>query len=101
MKCNNCSVNLSDDNGYGYIVDELKKTRDNIDDIIKKIEARKEKDTIINEVLNTDYENEKQESTAKTTQQDIINAYVLNKILNPRTTRAYPFYTNRYDWYWY
>ena len=53
-----CDIDFSDDNGYGYILDELKATRNRIDNIIKLLESRMEKDNVIDEILNTDYLND-------------------------------------------
>ena len=58
--CGMCNIDLSDDNGYKYVLDELRATRAQIDNIIKVIEKRIEKDAIINEVLNTDYDDEEE-----------------------------------------
>ena len=55
-----CNIDLSDDNGYKYVLDELRATRAQIDNIIKVIEKRIEKDAIVNEVLNTDYDDEEE-----------------------------------------
>lgn len=56
--CNVCDTDFSKDNGYKYVLDELKATRAHLDDIIGVIEKRMEKDAIIDKVLNTDYEDE-------------------------------------------
>ena len=54
-----CSLgNFNEDNGYKYILDELKTTRAQIDNVIDIIEKRIEKDAIINDVINTDYDDE-------------------------------------------
>lgn len=53
-----CNIDFSNDNGYKYILDELKTTRAHIDEIIKIIESRIEKDAVINKVLNTEYSDE-------------------------------------------
>jgi hypothetical protein len=57
-KCNACNIDFSSDNGYGYVLDELKATRAQIDKIIDVIEKRIEKDALINDILNTDYEDD-------------------------------------------
>ena len=49
-----CSMNFSEDNGYRYIIDELKDFRTQIDNTINLLENRVEKDNIIDEILSTD-----------------------------------------------
>lgn len=56
-------IDWNKDNGYGYVLEELKATRAHIDSIIKTIEMRIEKDAIIDEVLNTDYPDEVEDDT--------------------------------------
>lgn len=51
--CNMCNLDFSSDNGYEYVLEELKTTRKHIDNVIKIIEKRMEKDAIIEEVLNS------------------------------------------------
>lgn len=60
--CDMCDIDFSDDNGYKYVLDELKATRAHIDSIINVIEMRIKKDAIIDEVLNTNYEDEEKVS---------------------------------------
>lgn len=57
-KCNTCDVDFNEDNGYKYVLDELKATRKHLDEIIDVIEKRMKKDAIIDEVLNTEYDDE-------------------------------------------
>lgn len=83
--CDMCNIDLSNDNGYKYVLDELRATRAQIDNIIKVIEKRIEKDAIINEVLNTDYDDE--EEVAKEEKDDtaldaIINAIAISNAMN-------------------
>ena len=54
----NTTCDFSKDNGYKYILDELKSTRDNINDIINMLENRIEKDALINDVLDGNYDDE-------------------------------------------
>ena len=55
-ECGCCSdVHLND---YDEIIAQLKETRDNIDKMITSLEHRKVKDSVINQILNSDYEEE-------------------------------------------
>lgn len=61
--CNNecsghCNIDLSEDDGYQYIIDELKDVRKRCDRIINLLEKRTEKNNIIDEVLSNDCEEE-------------------------------------------
>ena len=58
--CNNCTcgIDFSEDNGYKYVLDELKAIRAHVDKTINLLEKRIEKDKIINEVLSTEYDEE-------------------------------------------
>lgn len=97
--CDMCNIDLSDDNGYKYVLDELRATRAQIDNIIKVIEKRIEKDAIINEVLNTDYDDE--EEVAKEEKDDtaldaIIKAIAISNAMNgtgKNNKRIYPWWS--------
>lgn len=83
--CDMCNIDLSNDNGYKYVLDELRATRAQIDNIIKVIEKRIEKDAIINEVLNTDYDDEEEvakEEKDDTTLDAIIKAIAISNAMN-------------------
>lgn len=83
--CDMCDIDLNDDNGYKYVLDELRATRAQIDNIIKVIEKRIEKDAIINEVLNTDYDDEEEvtkEEKDETALDAIIKAIVISNAMN-------------------
>lgn len=109
--CDICGdVDFSDDNGYKYVLDELKNTRDNIDNIIKVIESRIEKDAIIDEVLNTDYPDDEynidmrtpsDEATIKAIEKALSDYDALKR--RQRTRRTYPWWsiypTNTTVWY--
>lgn len=58
--CDTCDIDFSKDNGYGYAIDELKAVRAHIDDVIRLMETRIEKDAILDEVLNTSYKDDKE-----------------------------------------
>ena len=49
----NADIDFSDDNGYRYVLEELKATRAHIDEIINVIEMRMKKDAIIDKVMAT------------------------------------------------
>ena len=57
-----CSCNCYDDfkgiDEYDDIIEQLKETRNSIDRMIRALEHRKMKDNVINEILNTEYEDE-------------------------------------------
>lgn len=96
----NCDIDFSNDNGYGYVLDELKATRDHIDDIIRVIEKRVEKDAIIDEVLNTDYNDEVDEQEICDIKDNIdldtlAGAIALSKVLssNQKKKHSYPWWS--------
>lgn len=94
-----CNIDLSDDNGYKYVLDELRATRAQIDNIIKVIEKRIEKDAIINEVLNTDYDDEEEvtkEEKDDTALDAIIKAIAISNAMNgtgKNNKRVYPWWS--------
>ena len=73
-KCNT-DADWSNDNGYKYVLDELKATRAQIDNIIKVIEGRIQKDAIIDEVLNTEYEDDTQTDDASELLKQLLDEY--------------------------
>lgn len=93
--CNMCNVDFGNDNGYEYVLDELKATREHIDNVIKIIEKRIEKDAIIEKVLNTDYQDDCEElkqdnEQNRTTLDDITEAIARrNAIHSWNTTLPY------------
>lgn len=94
-----CNIDLSSDNGYKYVLDELRATRAQIDNIIKVIEKRIEKDAIINEVLNTDYDDEEEvaeEEKDETALDAIIKAIAISNAMNgidKNNKRVYPWWS--------
>lgn len=107
-----CDIDFSEDNGYGYILEELKATRAHIDEIIKIVELRMKKDKIIDEVLDTEYPDdedvldglreavegsqEPKQEARKTTPIDIdtlIKVASINNILNGPMRPRYPWRT--------
>ena len=93
-----CNIDLSNDNGYKYVLDELRATRAQIDNIIKVIEKRIEKDAIINEVLNTDYDEEEvaKEEKDDTALDAIIKAIAISNAMNgtgKNNKRVYPWWS--------
>ena len=97
--CGMYNIDLSDDNGYKYVLDELRATRAQIDNIIKVIEKRIEKDAIINEVLNTDYDDEEEvaeEEKDETALDAIIKAIAISNAMNgidKNNRRVYPWWS--------
>ena len=80
--CNNrtCDMDFSEDNGYKYVLDELKAIRAQVDKTINLLEKRMEKDKIINEVLSTEYDNEEDIEDDDIDFYEILEAY--NKALD-------------------
>lgn len=80
--CNNCTCDMdfSEDNGYKYVLDELKAIRAHVDKTINLLEKRMEKDKIINEVLSTEYDNEEDVEDDDIDFYEILEAY--NKALD-------------------
>ena len=80
--CNNCTCDMdfSEDNGYKYVLDELKAIRAQVDTTINLLEKRMEKDKIINEVLSTEYDNEEDIEDDDIDFYEILEAY--NKALD-------------------
>ena len=102
--CNQCGIDAdwSKDNGYKYVLDELKSTRAHIDEIIKVIEMRIEKDAIIDEVLNTDYPDDTQDDNKEKDDNkhdididDFVKAIAIQKVLDSLTP-----YSKKYPSYW-
>lgn len=105
--CDMCDIDFSDDNGYRYVLDELKTTRAHIDAIINTIEMRIKKDAIIDEVLSTDYEDEEDASLDNVIERDklhkddvtaldsILKAIAINNAMNNVNKK-----TNRYTYPW-
>ena len=107
--CNFCAID-NEDNGYKYILDELKRIRNDIDTTIHLLEKRVEKDNIIDNILATDckdFEDDKDSNDVDI--DELLTA--LNKIkrrpyypnegytrIGPKNVTWYP--PNR-PWYWY
>lgn len=73
-------MDFSEDNGYKYVLDELKAIRAHVDKTINLLEKRMEKDKIINEVLSTEYDNEEDIEDDDIDFYEILEAY--NKALD-------------------
>lgn len=73
-------MDFSEDNGYKYVLDELKAIRAHVDKTINLLEKRMEKDKIINEVLSTEYDNEEDVEEDDIDFYEILEAY--NKALD-------------------
>lgn len=83
----NADIDLSDDNGYRYVLEELKATRAHIDEIINVIEMRMKKDAIIDKVLDTEYENEDTKVSIKNSDKEaaldaLIKAIAIKNAMN-------------------
>ena len=73
-------MDFSEDNGYKYVLDELKAIRAQVDKTINLLEKRMKKDKIINEVLSTEYDNEEDIEDDDIDFYEILEAY--NKALD-------------------
>ena len=99
--CNMCDIDFSDDNGYKYVLDELKATRARLDDIIRILENRIEKDAIITNVLDTDYDDEdeqlneqkKNDTTLDEIMKTIAIQNAINNLDNNKKRRIYPWWS--------
>lgn len=86
---------------YDSLIEDLTHTRDEIDSLIKTLEARKYKDKTINDILSSDYEEEKQDDTDVKELEKLLKYIIerpVNEIVkkkNPNTT--YP-YSQPYRW---
>lgn len=89
MPCN-CNDKVCDIKGneLDYIIEELKKTRDNIDRTINLLESRIKKDDIINEILSTDYD-DKEEEKSGLTDEEIEDIIKFISVVKPTCYNAY------------
>lgn len=89
MPCN-CNDKVCDIKGneLDYIIEELKKTRDNIDRTINLLESRIKKDDIINEILSTDYDDEEEEKSSLT-DEEIEDIIKFISVVKPTYYNAY------------
>ena len=79
---------------YDSLIEDLTHTRNEIDGLIKTLEARKNKDKAINDILSSDYEEEKEvdkelEELLKDIMEKDIDELVRK---NPNTTMYRPYY---------
>lgn len=91
MTCN-CSdnfCNIKKSNEFDYIIEELKKTRDNIDKTIDLLESRIKKDSIIEEILSTDYDDEEEEEKSGLTDEEIEDIIKFISVVKPTYYNAY------------
>ena len=84
--CNMCNIDFGSDNGYEYVLEELKATREHIDNVINLMEKRMEKDALIEKVLNTDYEDDCKDEKDETALDAIIKAIAIKNALEPFNT---------------
>ena len=90
MTCN-CSdnfCNIKKSNEFDYIIEELKKTRDNIDKTINLLESRIKKDGIIEEILSTNYDDEEEEKPGLT-DEEIEDIIKFISVVKPTYYNAY------------
>lgn len=93
---NCCNLNFDDDNGYKYILDELKRIQSDVNTVIDLLEKRIEKDNIIDDVLSTDYDDDDcadMDDIKK--MKDLLKKYKNGKYIYPY---YYPYY---YPWWAY
>ena len=79
---------------YDELIAQLKETRDGIDRMIKSLEQRKVKDNVINQILNTEYD---EEETNLKDYDERFKKYTINKYTVPfdlkyRVMYPYMFY---------
>lgn len=84
---------------YDSLIERLTKTRDEIDDTIKILERRKEKDSVINNILSNDYEDEAKEEAEELEKllKDILKGEAVEKII---TNNKLPYRYRRYYYPW-
>lgn len=83
-KGNCCDTSPSD---YDDIIEQLKETRNSIDRMIKALEQRKVKDNVINQILNTEYEDESEDYVNYV--QDILDSIETKNYTIPKEKRVY------------
>ena len=98
--CDNmCTCNLHfDDDGYDYILEELTDIRNRTDRIISLIKSRQEKNNLIDEVLNTECDEEEDDCKNKnmTALDEIMRILAIQKIFDYPTTYPYRINTTSY-----
>lgn len=109
--CNSktCSSNTSKtmySADYDTLIEKLTKTRNEIDDTIKILEDRKEKDTFINNILSSDYDKIEEDSAKEEDEElkklldDIINGTATTSTATTSTTTTIPYRYRRYSYPW-
>ena len=97
-ECNCCSIDGSYSD-YDDIIEQLKETRDSIDKMIKALEHRKVKDNVINDILNTEYEDDDENNDKdKNALEDIINDMMKNTKVHTYTIPFDPTINIRYKY---
>lgn len=91
---------------YDALIEKLTKTRNEIDDTIKILEDRKEKDTFINNVLSSDYDEIEEDSVKeedvelKKLLDDIMKGTATTSTATTSTTTTIPYRYRRYSYPW-
>lgn len=94
-----CNLNFDDDNGYKYILDELKRIQSDVNTVIDLLEKRIEKDNIIDDVLSTDYDDDDECTDVKDILDEIKDWCKKNQY--DRIHRYYPYdYPYYYSSWW-
>lgn len=104
--CNSktCSSNASKamySADYDALIEKLTKTRNEIDDTIKILEDRKEKDTFINNILSSDYD-KIEEDNAKEEDEELKKLLddIMNGTATVSTNTTIPYRYRRYSYPW-
>lgn len=77
---------------YDSLIEDLTHTRNEIDDLIKTLEARKNKDKVINDILSSDYEEKKEvDGELKELLEDIMEKDIDEIVRKYPNTTKYPY----------
>lgn len=85
---------------YDSLIEDLTHTRNEIDDLIKTLEARKNKDKAINDILSSDYEEKKEAADEELKEgllKDIMEKDIDEIVRKHPNTTMYP-YRRPYWW---
>lgn len=86
---------------YDSLIEDLTHTRNEIDSLIKTLEARKYKDKTINDILSSDYEEEKQNDIHVKEELEELLKDMMKKPIDETVKKKYPNPTYPYSQpYW-
>lgn len=87
---------------YDSLIEDLTHTRNEIDILIKTLEARKNKDKVINDILSSDYEEEKEENSNTKELEELLKD-IMEKTPSEIVKKKYPnttIYPYRRPYWW-